>query len=484
MTLLHSIAAVRENWKAPINTHIIHFNHKARIESDEEETFVRHWADVYNMPIHVFAFPEMDRRSIGFQARAREWRRHHGQQVLRNLWQGCSGSASILTGHHAEDQVETRVMRLLRGTHLSRLSAMQSKEGFYARPLIPLRKSDLIGYMRERGLEWREDVSNTDCKYTRNAVRLRLLPEMEKSAGGWEALHRRLLDLEQQSRHLRNWIEKETNDFMTAFPDWLQEFPNLNRVEVIISNPFRKLSPLVQTELLRILVDRCGSPSHKVCEETEELAPFLSHRQTERLLSLALSAGEESGDSGNAHVPSALTLSREFRAVKEGSKLIIHRINLKTDTSVTTVDNFTFQNVQSGPYSISIHHPQDIQISVERHTCKCKVCDAIDYSKPRHGSISLRGGSVILCGIPTGAQLGVRFRKAGDKFHPPWRSESIRLKDFLREISIPVGDRDSVPLIDMDGQVIAVPPYTASQFSCSSIGEVGNSCIVVKIGYQ
>lgn len=81
--------------------------------------------------------------------------------------------------------------------------------GGFFKPLLSLSKEDLVKYLRIRELEWREDESNLTRKYTRNKVRLDVLPLLEAVAGGKEAFARRLDLLSRQSIDLQEWISKE-----------------------------------------------------------------------------------------------------------------------------------------------------------------------------------------------------------------------------------------------------------------------------------
>ena len=86
---------------------------------------------------------------------------------------------AIALAHHADDQAETILMRLLRGTGSTGLTAMRSKSDRLLRPLLNFRKSELENYCRQRGLEPRVDVTNFEPSATRNKIRLELLPMLE-----------------------------------------------------------------------------------------------------------------------------------------------------------------------------------------------------------------------------------------------------------------------------------------------------------------
>lgn len=97
--------------------------------------------------------------------------------------------AAVVLGHHADDRAETLLLRLLRGSNASGLAALREGnrvEGVtFLRPLLRARRSEIEGFLRERGVEtWAEDSSNSDESLTRNALRRRILPDLSRLTPG------------------------------------------------------------------------------------------------------------------------------------------------------------------------------------------------------------------------------------------------------------------------------------------------------------
>jgi tRNA(Ile)-lysidine synthase len=130
------------------------------------------------------------------QQTARDWRRSECLKILSSSSSSSSSDKVIATGHHADDQIETFMMKLLRGVHISNLypmlprsncysfnnsttsSNMSSSSKYYSfiKPLLCIDKSSIITYMNSNGHEWYEDQSNQSNDYKRNQVRLDLVP--------------------------------------------------------------------------------------------------------------------------------------------------------------------------------------------------------------------------------------------------------------------------------------------------------------------
>lgn len=86
----------------------------------------------------------------------------------------------IVTAHQADDQAETVLMQLMRGSGTSGLGGMQTASGKLLRPFLFVRRTEIEAYCRERGLRFCNDSTNDDVRYTRNRIRKELLPYLEK----------------------------------------------------------------------------------------------------------------------------------------------------------------------------------------------------------------------------------------------------------------------------------------------------------------
>jgi tRNA(Ile)-lysidine synthase len=100
--------------------------------------------------------------------------------------------ALVAAGHHLDDQAETVLLHLLRGESLEGLGGMPPRRALapgaeLIRPLLPLTRDEVLDYLRMHALPWREDASNRDPRFTRNWVRAKVLPMLEKRAPGTKA---------------------------------------------------------------------------------------------------------------------------------------------------------------------------------------------------------------------------------------------------------------------------------------------------------
>src|SRR5690606_34665551 len=91
---------------------------------------------------------------------------------------------AVLTAHHADDQAETVLFRLARGTGLAGLAGIPPRRGIIVRPLLGFTRAELERYAHAARLRWREDPTNRSLRYARNRIRHRVLPELERASPG------------------------------------------------------------------------------------------------------------------------------------------------------------------------------------------------------------------------------------------------------------------------------------------------------------
>lgn len=226
MAMLHLLAKVRHMFTPNLELEVVTFNHKVRPESDEEVEFVKSVASNYGILTQHRILDESLRVEKGFQAIARQWRRKECLRILSSYQDTAPTSndsshsppavACIATAHHADDMVETMLLKFIRGVHMSHFTAMsaRSDDSRFLKPLLFMKKSQIKEYMDINQFEWREDSSNLSRKYKRNEIRLDLIPLMEKLAGGETALKKRLSQLSSQSADLNKWIDMEAQQLL------------------------------------------------------------------------------------------------------------------------------------------------------------------------------------------------------------------------------------------------------------------------------
>jgi tRNA(Ile)-lysidine synthase len=182
---------------------VAHVNHKLRgEESDEDERFVADLARRHGLELLVRAAAVDRERGAGIEAAARALRYDFFRELAR-----AGRVRKIATAHTLDDQAETVLLRLFRGTGIRGLAGIHPRliledvgrvGGEVVRPLLEVHRAELQEFLRARGQEWREDSSNLDPSFLRNRVRLAVLPVLKESFG--ELAAENLADLAEIAR--------------------------------------------------------------------------------------------------------------------------------------------------------------------------------------------------------------------------------------------------------------------------------------------
>ena len=161
----------------PINNIVIaHVNHKVRKESNTEEAYIKEYANNKNIKIYITSLPSI---TNNFENNAREKRYEFFYDVAKK-----EHIKYILTAHHYNDNLETIIMRLIKKSSLKGYAGIieeqQIDDFILYRPLINIKKSDLITYAKENNLKYFDDYTNYDDIHTRNRIRKYIIPKLEE----------------------------------------------------------------------------------------------------------------------------------------------------------------------------------------------------------------------------------------------------------------------------------------------------------------
>jgi tRNA(Ile)-lysidine synthase len=164
--------------EAGIPTSLIHVNFNLRgAESDGDAYFVKELAGIFNSE---FYFKDVDTQQYSLdqkcsiQLAARELRYDFFEELVSNDTVDC-----VLTAHHLDDQLETFLINLGRGTGIRGLTSIPAQSAHIMRPLLSFSREDIEQYANENHLKWREDSSNATDKYLRNDLRINIIPALK-----------------------------------------------------------------------------------------------------------------------------------------------------------------------------------------------------------------------------------------------------------------------------------------------------------------
>ncbi len=170
-----SVSLLRLLLEAGCDVVALHCNfHLRGQESDRDETFVRDLCARLQVPLHVKDFDTEQyarEKGVSLEMAARELRYEWFEGMRREL--GC---AHVAVAHHMEDQAETVLLNLVRGTGLRGLAGMRERNGNIVRPLLRFTKADILAYLEEIGQDYVTDSTNMEANCQRNKLRLQIIP--------------------------------------------------------------------------------------------------------------------------------------------------------------------------------------------------------------------------------------------------------------------------------------------------------------------
>ena len=177
VALLLLLLELQENLH--LTLHVLHFNHRLRGRaSDADEKFVGRLAEKYRLPFH-FGEANVKLLAKAGKANTEDAARRARYTFLAHAT-GEHDLDKIAVAHTADDQAETVLAHILRGSGITGLGGIHPQVGKVVRPLLSIRRAELRSFLKRRKQTWREDASNRDTTKTRARIRKRLLPLLQK----------------------------------------------------------------------------------------------------------------------------------------------------------------------------------------------------------------------------------------------------------------------------------------------------------------
>ena len=211
--------------KAKADFVVAHCNfHLRGEESDCDERFVRDYAERNGLTLYVKQFDTVDyakTHGVSIEMAARELRYAWFEELRQQL-----GYDYIAVAHHADDQLETFFINLLRGSGIRGLKGMRPVNGNIIRPLLDVSREEIHQYAVENGVQWREDHTNAETRFLRNKIRHELLPVIDSiSKEGRASVLKSINHLASENELYRELL-KEKLDVIIEHDDDIQKTPH------------------------------------------------------------------------------------------------------------------------------------------------------------------------------------------------------------------------------------------------------------------
>ena len=392
--------------------HVAHLDHKFRgAESAADADFVKEQSRKLSIAftIETIGVPNIIRlNKLSSEDGARQVRYQFYDRVAKKV-----GAAKVALGHNADDQAETMLMRLFRGSGSQGLSGIpKMRDGKYIRPLLSSSREEIEKFLSDLGLSPRQDSSNQKPIYLRNKIRLELLPllEAEYNPNIKNVLCRTAEILRSESELLDRIAEETLSACLITC--------NPSIVEISIDN-FQEQHLAIQRRILRFCITNVAGD---ICD--------VHFERIESILALI----------SNNKPNCTLILPNNVEVIKSYDELIIRQTKLDDEFSA-------FEYELNVPGITELPELKSIIVTKLNENCivesQNQFQEVFDFEKVKQ-------------------PLWVRNRRSGDRFHPLGMSGEKKLKNFFIDAKVPKNLRDQIPILVSGDEIIWIVGYRMS----------------------
>jgi tRNA(Ile)-lysidine synthase len=397
---------------------IVHFNHRLREEeSESDEQFVIELAQQHNLPFHR---TEADtqrfarEKGLSIEAAARDLRYAFFGRLIK---EGVLDK--VATAHTLDDQAETVLLRVIRGTGTSGLAGILPRlkvgNGAIVRPLLGVRRKEVVGYLNALGQGWREDSTNSDTIFTRNRLRHEILPEIASRFN--PEIISSLANLAEIARaEDEYWASATADAYLRCYRGTALEVPEL-----------LKLHQSLQRRVVRLAAIQKGAT--------------LDFEHTERILSLL--------QTPESREPRTVELPRGFRAVVDNLRVVI-----------------TAEEPLAKPcgFSYSLPIPGEVQIQELRLVLRATLVTGSEVIGGYNDDHRLAVDRLT-------APLTVRNWRPGDRFWPAHTRVEKKVKELLQQRRVSSREKSLWPVALAGNQIVWMRGFAVSSRYVARVDE-------------
>ena len=375
-----------------------HINHNVREESKEEELFLKEYCKNNNIIFETTKINSYEENN--FENEARKKRYSFYKKIINKY-----NSKHLLLAHHADDLIETILMKIIRGSNIigyAGIKKIVKKDNYYIiRPLLDYTKEEILEYINKNNIKYFEDKTNKDIKYTRNRIRHNILPMLKKED---KEIHKKFINYSKTLLEYNNYVNYEVEKNI----DKMYINNKLNIKE------FNKLHVFLKKNILyRILNDIYNNKEN-----------ILKEKHINNILNII----------ENNKPNLSLKLPNNIYIIKEYSNLIFNKnISDKNDYKIELKENITINK-------------HNINIIKEIDTDGNNICrlNTKDIKLP----------------------LYIRNKKEGDYIEVKGLNGRKKIKEIFIEKKIPLQERNNYPLlVDSNDTILWIPNLKKSKFN-------------------
>ncbi len=383
---------------------VAHFNHGLRgRQSDADEAFCRDLAEKLHLP---FFSGKMNRKNYKKGTSPEDFFRQQRYRYLSRLAKDHRAQ-KIALGHHLQDQAETVLMNLLRGSGSAGLKGiLPRRDGKFIRPLLETSRQEIISFLDQSRAAYRQDRSNKSRRYLRNRVRADLIPYLKEhyNPNIEETLARTAEVLRMEGDFVRNCVDDAVRSSSVQ--------RHQKRI-VIQNNDLKKRPVAIRWRMIKMFLEELTPGNNGIS--------FLHVKSVDRLVQ-----GSVSGK--------RVVLPKRMEARREYDQLILEAKKVPA---------------RQKKYAYAVNIPQTVYVREKNLCVETKMVQNRHVDFTRQDRIYLDADKIKY-------PLVIRNRRNGDWFQPMGMTGRQKIKDYLINCKIPVDQRDSLMLLADDLSVISI----------------------------
>lgn len=410
MALLHSLLGLNRQAGWHLRVHVAHLNHRLREgEAEADAAFVQAAVDSLGISCTIETRDMAhlaEAESVGIEEIGRRERYAFFERVCLKV-----GAKVVAVGHHADDHAETILHRIVRGTGLRGLVGIprsrpltRDSDVRLIRPLLRFTHKDILAYVADHGIAFREDRTNALPEPMRNRIRNIIMPQLEAQMNPQvrEALIRLGEQAQWVEQYLRETVERTFETLIISRTD--QDL-------ILNADTLMRKSRIVQSEIIRLAYRSFG-----LGEQALGFAHLVS----------ALDLIRDSASGKQAQLPAGMTVEKRYH------QLIF---SLPSDEPRETI-----------AAEIAVHLPGRTLLPIRRLQIDCTLGEATAQDIPRLRRSANRLEEFVDADA-VHPPLVVRTRRPGDRFFPLGAPGSKKLSDFLIDAKVDPQERRRVAVL-------------------------------------
>lgn len=399
--MLHLLYSLQE--ELGITLYVVHVNHGIRKEEAERDAeFVRRISERLGLPYQVFHLnvpgiareKKMSEEEAGRQAR---------YEIFENVAMEMNAN-KIAVAHNLNDNSETVLFNLFRGSKLKGLTGIPVRRGKIVRPILCLSRTEIEKYLNDHNLEYCIDSTNQKTDYSRNKLRLEILPYIKDNINSKAEYN--IVNAAESLREVYDYIEYQTD---IAYKEFV--------VEEMLLNSAKELSPVILKEVIRKwILHKTGKLKDITGTHIDMVVQLLNNTVSKKI-----------------ELPYSLTIKKGYGGIEFE----------KDSAPVKKIEKVLIENGK-------IYLPEGVPISIEiEEIDKENIPDLlytkwIDYDKIN--------------------KLTLRNRQPGDYIMVNDKGGKKKLKDYFIDMKIPREERDGILLLADGSHVVWIVGYRISEF--------------------